>query len=686
MQGSTDQPTSKKRRMSLGRLGIALCLGLIALPVLPGPCAHAADLTALSLEELMALDVTVTSPARRPQRLGDTASAAFVLTATDMRQAGVWTIPDALRLVPGVQVARIDASKWAVSVRGFNNRFSNKALVLIDGRTVYNPIFSGVLWNAQEVLFEDIDRIEVIRGPGASLWGANAVNGVINIITKPAAETHGTYVSAGAGTEERRVAARQGMALDPDGDGDSSLRVYGVHRTVDPGWLDHDGERADDAWWSNRAGYRADLGLSGTGDLTVQGDLFTATAGNYLTTRRTAPPFDVVPVEETEIFGGNMLARWTRDMDSAGTLTAQAYYDHLALRSPLTDVTTQTADIETKHTFSPLDGHTVVWGAGYRFVRTTTEGTPALGFEPSDHSDHIFNAFLQDDIALIADTLSLTLGTKVEYFSHSGLAVEPTARLLWTPHAQHSVWASVSRAVRTPSIANRALSSTRLEPTPFGVPMRVTVSGNEDINPEVLWAYEAGYRFRPQPTLSFDLAAYYNVYDDLVSYELGAPRPTPAGLVAVGATGNRVDGTAYGLELAAEWQPRDWVSVNAWFSVQEIDLNADRRPGEVIQNLIWDGTSPALQGGLRAAFRPRDDLEAGLTLRAADAIDSIGADAYVDVDARLAWQPTDAVELAVIGRNLLTDHRQEFPQHREVATDTDADIGRSVFATLSVRF
>lgn len=668
-------------RTRMGRVRLVVVAVCAWASAIVAGTARAQDLTALSLEELMALDVTVTSPARRPQRLGDTTSATFVLTGADLRQAGVWTIPDALRLVPGVQVARIDASKWAVSIRGFNNRFSDKALVLIDGRTVYNPIFSGVLWNAQDVMVEDIERIEVIRGPGASLWGANAVNGVINIITKPASETQGGLVSVGVGTEQRRGAVRQGVALDDE----TWLRVYGVHRGVDDGWLGS-GDGQDDFLTSNRAGFRADWDASAVGQATVQGDIFVETVGDYLTYNRQTPPFDLMAVEETEIYGGNLLARWERELNGHGTLTVQGYYDLLALRSPITDVTVNTADLEARHSVRPLEGHHLVWGLGYRFVHTATEGSPSLGFDPADHNDHIFNAFVQDEITLLPDTLSLTLGTKLEYYSYTGWELQPTARLLWTPDERHSVWAAVSRAVRTPTIANRALSLTGTTPTDLGVPLTLRVSGRDDVDPEVLWAYEAGYRFRPTETISLDLAGFYNVYEDMVTYDVSAPFFGPGGLRAEGTVGNRLRGTTYGVELAAEWQPTDWMTLNGWLGVLHVDLDLDTAPGLTATNRSWGGTSPSIQGGLRWAASPHRDIEAGVVLRAADAIKSIGADGYVDMDMRLAWTPRDGVELAVVGRNLLTGGRVEFPAHGEVASETASDIGRTVFAGLTMRF
>ncbi len=465
----------KRRRQPLARHRRTVRLAFAALvAVAPYAAAGAetpadVDFTALSLEELM--DVEVTSVSKRPQRLADAAAAIFVITQEDIRRPGATNIPELLRMVPGVEVARIDANKWAVSVRGFNARFSNKLLVLIDGRSVYSPLFSSVFWDIHDLVLEDIERIEVIRGPGATMWGANAVNGVINIITRSAKDTQGALLSGGGGTEQRAFGtARYGGRI-----GDNLYyRGYVKAAKLDDGAL-ASGDDGADGFHQSRSGFRLDWEPRDEDTLTLAGDLYRLDNG----TTDASHPLFVPPYLSTwddrgKAEGGSILANWSRHLSADAGLCGSA------------DV----IEADLQHDFSPLSGHRLVWGLGYRYTHTASDSTLYMRPSPANRSESLFSAFVQDEISLITDQLSLTLGSKFEHNDASGFEVQPTARLLWTPSPNHSLWAAVSRAVRTPSVSERDadLTAVVIPPgtpeNPGPLPVEVALVGNDAIDSE----------------------------------------------------------------------------------------------------------------------------------------------------------------------------------------------------------
>src|SRR5436189_2240905 len=446
----------------------------------------ASQLKQFSLEELLNLEVTTVS--KRPEKLTEAASAIQVITQEDIRRSGATSIPEALRLASNLEVAQVDSRQWAISARGFNNTVANKLLVLIDGRTVYTPLFSGVFWDAQDTLLEDVDRIEVISGPGATLWGANAVNGVINVITWRAAETQGNLLVAGAGNLERGAAARQGGKLGADG----AFRVYG--KISD---RDHtsraDGTSAQDSWDSGQAGFRADWGTA-AGAVTLQGDAYRGT-------------IDSATAGDIRISGGNLLGRWARQLAGGDRVQVQAYFDNTEREIPGTfEERLNIFDVEFQHALRVRSQHSVIWGGGYRRADDHVSNTAAIAFLPADRNLRWGNLFVQDEIALRGDQLRLTLGTKAQSNPSTSAEFLPSARIAWKPDASRLLWSALSRAVRAPARLDRELFVP-------GQPPFFLLAGGPDFRSEISKVLELGYRAQPSPRASYSVTLFHSVHD-----------------------------------------------------------------------------------------------------------------------------------------------------------------------------
>lgn len=643
------------------------------------------DLTDLSIEELM--EIEVTSVAKKVQKLSQAAAAIYVLTSDDIRRSGATSIAEALRLVPGLEVARIDSAKWAISSRGFNSRFANKLLVLMDGRSIYTPLFSGVFWEAQDTVLEDIDRIEVIRGPGGTLWGANAVNGVINIITKSAADTQGGLVTVGSGTEERGVGqVRYGGVLSDH----AHFRVYAKY--FDRGPLDdEDGHAAADDWSLARAGFRIDWDVSDADAWTVQGDYYDGQAGQTTVVPIYAAPFGDVRNEDADMAGGNLLARWRRTLGDDSDLALQLYYDWTKRDEIVLEQIHDTFDIDFQHRFPLGERQEILWGLGYRLIADHADGPQMLTLDPENRTDHLFSAFIQDELTVVPDRLVFTIGSKFERNDYTGFEYQPSARLLWTPHSDHTVWAAVSRAVRTPARIEHDVELTGNRRTPPGAFPRMT--GDSSFESEDLLAYELGYRVRPSSRLSFDLATFCNVYDDLRTGEvhnaIWETTPGPGHIIVPLVIDNKMDGVTYGAELAVHWQPLDWWQVRVGYTFLEMQLELDHDstdPREEGQ----ERESPENQAFLRSSMDLPWNLEFDLIGRYVDNVSVADAGAFLDqgryleLDARLAWRPTDDLEIFLSGQNLLKSRHPEFGWHfiRTEPTETE----RGVYAGLRYRF
>jgi iron complex outermembrane receptor protein len=675
------------RRAAIGALLLSIVAGVCLAsasdtePLLP------ADLTELSLEDLM--DIEITSVAKKAQKLSEAAAAVFVITQEDIRRSGATSIPEALRMAPGLEVARIDANKWAVTSRGFNGRFANKLLVLIDGRTVYTPLYSGVYWDMKDTLLEDIDRIEVIRGPGASLWGANAVNGVINIITKSAKDTQGGLIVAGAGTEEQGFGAvRYGGKLGQDIDS----RAYVKYFDRDSGVFSS-GENGADQWDILRAGFRMDWQRSGPDALTLEGDIYDGEAGVTVVTKSFDPYVPPTFDEDDDISGANLLGRWKHTVSDTSEIALQVYYDRTERNGAILDQIHDTFDLDLQQQFTLGKRHEIVWGLGYRFVSDNIENTFYGSWDPDSRDDDLYSGFVQDDITLIKDQLRLTLGSKFEHNDYTGSEIQPNGRLMWTPREGHSIWTAVSRAVRTPSRTEEdgRLNTTVLPPGSllplfpgYGV---VSLFGDGDYESEELLAYELGYRVQPTDQFSVDIATFFNDYSNLRTLEPANPflevSPSPAHLVFPFTADNKMDGEAYGVEVAADWRASDWWRIQASYTYLQIQLELDRDSGDTLSESA-EGESPHHQVSLRSSMDIVSDVALDLWVRYVDDLPSQDVDSYFTLAVRLGWKLDRNVELSVVGQNLLDN---QHPEYKPEFIDTiPTEVERGVYGKVTWQF
>jgi len=644
------------------------------------------DLASMDIESLM--NIKIVSAAKKEQRISESAAAVFVITQDDIRRSGVTTIPDALRMVPGLQVAQQDANTWAVSSRGFNSRFANKLLVMIDGRTVYTPLFSGVYWDVQGLLLEDIDRIEVIRGPGAALWGANAVNGVINIITRRAQETTGTLVTGGYGTEERGFAGfRHGDKIGRDG----AYRIYFQYFNRDELKSTLGGDAADD-WSQVRGGFRIDLGDGEPDAFTLQGDIYEGTSGSTVTEPTLLPPFSASRNADTDVAGGNLLGRWTRTFSDSSGIQLQLYYDRTERDSPYISSKRDTVDVDFQHRFAGGDRHEWVWGAGYRYtVDETKENSPTFVVEPERRDRQLANIFLQNEITVIKEVLRVTLGSKLEYNEYTDYEIQPSARVLWTPDKKQSIWAAISRAVRTPSRAENdfTIDGASLPPgalVPGSPPAFVRLTGNSGYDSEDLLAYELGYRVMMSEKLSVDLATFYNQYDNLRTLEARTPfpeaSPSPPHLVLPVFADNKMDADTYGIEMAVDYHPLEWWRLGVAYTFLDMQLHVNSDSSDTTSEAA-EGQSPQHQFSLRSSMNVFKNIEFDVWFRYVDSLPAMSVDSYTTADVRLGWRLSKNSELALVGRNLMNRQHQEFEPL--VLGGVPSEVERSVYIKFTTR-
>ncbi len=627
------------------------CLGLAALAWLSLAPLAAADsglpppnvMKRLTLEQLM--DIDVTSVSKRPEKLFETASAIQVVTAEDVRRSGATSLPEALRLATNLEVAQIDSRQWAITARGFNNVFADKMLVLIDGRSVYTPLYAGVYWDVQDVLLADLDRIEVISGPGATQWGANAVNGVVNVTTKSAKDTQGMLLSLGAGTELRNDSAvRYGGQLAPG----IYYRVYAKYfdrgDSVRPS-----GNPGNDAWRAFQGGFRVDADTTPGDTYTLQGDAYNGVAGQ-------------LGPDNIRSNGANLLGRWSHRLGANSDWKLQAYFDHTHRRIPgsfTQDL--DTGDLDFQHRFPLGAAHDIVWGFGYRVSADDIVNTPDNAFLPPNVTRQSLNAFAQDEITLRKDRLVLTVGSKVEHNDYTGFELEPSVRLAWTPDRQRTIWGAVSRAVRTPSRIDRDLFS------PAAPPYRI--AGGKNVVSEKLFAYELGYREQLNPGLVLSVATFFNDYDDLRSLEpLSPPRAFPV------EASSGLRGWSAGAELTAEWRVLPTWRLRAGYT--ELRVHSEPQPGTEDR-----GTRDSIARDPNHELQVRSLLDIGsgwecdAALRYVAPIGIQSLPAYTELDLRLGWQPRPTWDLSILGQNLLHPHHAEFnspPGRREIERSVNA--------------
>jgi iron complex outermembrane recepter protein len=659
-----------------------------AAPQSPAPPTEAVDLTKLSMEELM--DVEVVSVSKRAEPVSAAAAAIYVITGDDLRRSGATSLPEALRLVPGLEVARIDANKWAVTARGFNGRFANKLLVLVDGRSVYTPLFSGVFWDVQDTLLDDVERIEVIRGPGATLWGANAVDGVINIITRPAAATLGTLLTTGGGTTERGfLGLRHGGSLGAA----ATYRVYAKAFDREGGAALSGVENAD-RWSMRRGGFRVDWGPARSGELTVAGDLYDGKDGETLTVTSlgaTGAPVSRTFRSESPVSGGNALARWRRTLSETADLTLQLYYDRTARSTAILGEDRDVVDLELQHGFAPGRRQRVVWGLGYRRTSDDIRNSAILAFTPARRTDDLASGFLQDEVTLRPDRLWLIVGSKLEHNDYTGFEVQPNVRAVWSPRRRHTLWAAVSRAVRTPSRAERDVrfDSAVLAPGTLGpgTPAAVVrTMGDPGFGSEKLVAYELGYRVGLAPGLFLDLATFYNAYDDLRTTRTEAPffelAPAPHLVIPARLT-NEMRGETRGVELTADWRASARWRLDAGYSFLDMRLRLLPGSNDAV-SLTAAGQSPRHQLHLRSSLDLQPGLQLDLVARFVDRLPAEGVDRYTSLDLRLAWTPRPGLELALAGQDLLAGSHAEFGP--DVIPTQATAVKRSGYGKLTWRF
>jgi iron complex outermembrane receptor protein len=611
------------------------------------------QLLELDIDQLLNLEVT--SAARKAQTLAETAAAVYVITQDDIRRSGVTNIPEALRLAPGVQVARIGADKWAITIRGFNGRFSNKLLVLMDGRSVYDPLYSGVFWHAQDYVLEDIARIEVIRGPGAALWGANAVNGIINIITKSAEQTQGTLVTTHAGTEDRGgLMVRHGGRWGED----TAYRIYAKGFEQDAS-ITADGQDANDTWRGGQAGFRVDSRLNAREQLTVQGDIRRDESGEFTgVIGFLSPPYNLLRAIDDSSRNYNLLTRYHRQTETTRN-TLQIYYDFFENHYDDQVRRWRTFDLDWQQQLLSTGRHDWLWGLGYRWVRDEFEATPSTAVLPAETDLHLFSGFVQDEITLQSD-LFLTLGAKLEHHEITGWEFQPSARLLWSIAPTESLWTAVSRAVRTPArsqtglIANGPVIPPLSPGNPGDLPIQTRYYGNPGVDSEIVIAYEAGWRRQWDARLSTDLALFWNDYDHLSSAAIGAPfpefEPVPHLVLPLEAN-NALSGHTYGLEIAADWRPLDDWRLQASYSYLRMNIN---------DSGVSEGSDPRHQFSLLSSMQLSPQTELNLWLRYVDELPTLQIPAYTTLDARLAWSPDPGLTFSLVGQNLLDDRHAEY--------------------------
>jgi len=660
---------SKQPLISIAKGGVLLCSVLISCSALANNSdGHLEKLKRMSFEELMTVEIT--SVSRTEETLRNAAAAVAVVSPEIIRRSGATTIPDALRLVPGLHVGEQTSSSWAVSARGFSSINSEKLLVLSDTRSIYTPLFSGVSWNVQDYLLEDVERVEVIRGPGAALWGSNAVNGVINITTRSARDTHGTHVEAGAGSFDRAwLEARYGGET---GSG-VNYRVYGKY-------FDRDATLApalatEDSWNMGHVGFRTDWDGTAQDSFTVQGDAYQADVGqlasaiNIIGRPGPEPPLNV------DLSGGNLLARWRRSAGHGSDLQLRAYYDYTRRDDPSFLDTLHTFDIDLQRRFNAASIHEIIWGAAYRLTANTNKGRVVFAVEPEDSNDQLFSGFIQDQISL-GDKVRLTLGTKLEHNDFSGFEVQPSVRMAWMPRDNHSVWFAISRAVRVPTRLERDIAIDITDPA--GNPVG-RLLGNDEFGSERLVAYEAGDRWQPLERLSFDLALFYNDYDRLASLEIGEPFMAADGRTVIPVINeNLTAGRTYGAELLVEWQPVDDWRLSMSYSHIEMSLTpggADLNRGEWLED-----ATPRDIVGLRSLLTLGTRVELDAQLRHQTEIErqpmlvtGESLAGYTELDLRLGWHATAHWDVSVVGQNLLHDDHVEFgPPDRRGALERAA--------------
>ncbi len=608
----------------------------------------------LSFEQLSQIEVTTLS--RRSTSLAESPAAVSVLPGNDILRSGARSLAEALRQVPGVMVAQVDANSWAISARGFNSEFANKMLVMMDGRSVYSPLLSGTYWDTQNAMLEDLEKIEVVRGPGSTLWGANAVNGVINVVTKNARDTQGGLVYGGGGAPQQGLAgARYGGQIGAN----TYYRVYGLYQQTDSYPLAVNGDDGADRWNLSQGGFRFDHETAGGAQWTWHGDAYR----------------EEVPDSTEAAQGANTLGRYHQALSDTSNLEVQAYFDYAQWANFLYKEPAYMVDVDAQHGFAIGERHAVLWGLGYR-VRYSeySAQSPMLTVPQDSLTTQLFSGFLEDEIQVVPEKVLLTLGSKIEHNEMTGWEPQPGARLAVRPTIRQLFWASVSRAIRVPGDGEYypVLSYPLFTAAGPGV-----YASSTDIESESLIAYEAGGRLQLLENLSADLAAYYNDYEDVI-VQAFTGQTVPPGLRQVSPQ-NLLSGGIYGGELSVTYRPLEQWRLTAWYALCIADLDAPAVGLADVKRA--ENRVPTHQAFLQSSLDITRRWQLDAQLRFVDDVESIPA--YLEADLRLAWRPVDHLEIAVVGQNLLDESHEEF---RQAASSAHAVVPRGVYAKLTWRF
>ncbi|MGC4061480.1 MAG: TonB-dependent receptor [Aquabacterium sp.] len=639
-------------------------LGLVgSVRAVPQP-TMVASLADMSLEELGELEVT--SVSRRAQPLSEAAASIFVITADDIRRSGALNLPEALRLAPNLQVAKITNGRYAITARGFSGPEANKLLVLIDGRSVYTPLFAGVFWDSQHVMLQDVDRIEVISGPGGTLWGVNAVNGIINVITRSAQETQGNLVVAGAGQSGAELAARHGGEFNED----TSYRVYAQRFNQSHTQLASGGD-VDDGLQAAQAGFRADWHhaqdqFSVHGDA-YQGDQGQAAPGTFYIK---GVPLDLQHVRTR---GLNIVGRWARQFDDEGELSIQGYLDRTERIIPITfDQQLDIGDLQIQYAVPPSGSHAWVLGGEYRMAHDHLANTAFLQFLPDQATQDWTSLFAQDDISLPSD-LHLILGSRWESNDYTGWAWLPTARLAWKPSADHLWWTAVSKTVRAPSRIDR---DTYVPwPSAYGPGLPYLLAGGPDVQSEEAKVFEIGYRGQPLAQTSFSVNVFRSVYDKLHTEEVGS---SAQGLVTFAS---KMKGAVTGIETWGSYQPSRTWRLSAGFTGLYERFRLDPDSTDITDMSKANGRDPAQTWLLRSSWDLPRGHELDATVRHVSRLSNPDVDAYMALDARWGWHASATLELSLTGRNLLGGGHGEYD-----TIESRAEVSRSLYVQALVRF
>lgn len=672
---------------------------LLLLLLVSSSPALAEDMLDLDLSSLM--EMQVTSAGRKEQNIADVAAAIYVIDATTIRNSSATSLPELLRMVPGLQVARIGSSKWAVTSRGFAGAFSSELLVQVDGRTVYTPSFSGVYWDMQTVMLEEVERIEIIRGPGATLWGANAVNGIINIITKAASDTIGLYVQVGSGNFETNMGSiRYGEQFGENIYGKMYLEyhqrdAYAFYPNLFPadsatygythGILAAEDDASDD-WEMLNGGFRLDGDIDLHTNWTFQGDIYSGDEHQKVYPYYTEDSiFPALEEDDSTVRGHNLLGRFHHTLDNGDSWTIQAYYDYTQRNEVFAKQTYTTFDLDFQYRFQLLDNNDILWGLGYRHVDDHYRSSDLVVMDPEEETMRTYSFFLQDDIAIVKDKLILSVGSKFEHNEFTQYEVQPSGRLLWKVSNNQSIWGAVSRAVRTPSRFEKNISvimNKIVNPSDYSVIATQYMRGGGNLDSEKVTSYELGYRYAIGKKLAADLALFLSRYKDVREYSY-----TAAGAEVT----NDAKGSSYGLELSLQYAPTNWLETQLNYTYIDVDMTTGGATNPLFNTnaKVLSHSSPRHQVSISTAISLHKAVKLNLFGRYVDAIKYSSPsviseiDEYFALDANIIWSITDQIEFKLAGQNL-TD-----PEHLEFVSEyftPPTEIGRSIYGQLSIKY